>query len=80
MKQFITLIFNYFFLFSSLIDEYLSPNNFNLITSHVAKEAIPAEGQFSLVLYNRTQPTFYDYNANILQYVFSLKDLQSLLK
>lgn len=52
---------------SSLIDEYLSPNNFNLITSHVAKEAIPAEGQFSLVLYNRTQPTFYDYNANILQ-------------
>lgn len=65
---------------SSLIDEYLCANNFNLVTSHVARESIHAEGQFSLVLYNRTQPTFYDYNANILQICLFLEGIAGFAK
>ncbi|XP_052824951.1 TELO2-interacting protein 1 homolog isoform X2 [Octopus bimaculoides] len=53
---------------SLLIDEYLAPQNFNLVTSHLHQENDPVEGQFSLLLYNNVKrPTIYDYNANILQ-------------
>ncbi|GAB1607239.1 TELO2-interacting protein 1 homolog, partial [Argonauta hians] len=64
-----------------LIDEYLAPQNFNLVTSHMNTQDGPIEGQFSLMLFNKTkQPTVYDYNANILQICLFLESFAVFAK